>query len=144
MIRYALICADCEAEFEAWFASSSAYETQVKADQLDCPGCSGHRIGKQIMAPAVRTSKKGGKASTPSAAKLLEAAREHIASTHDYTGSDFPEEARAMHYGETEDRPIWGEASPDEAVALREEGIAALPLPGPLAPKPPKDKTKLN
>ena len=144
MIRYALICADCDSEFEAWFASSSAYEKLAKANQLDCPGCRGHRVGKQIMAPAVRTSKKGGKAPAPSAAKLLEAAREHIATTYDYTGTDFPEEARAMYYGETEERPIWGETTPDEAVALREEGIAAQPLPAPLAPKLPKDKTKLN
>jgi len=144
MIRYALICADCEAEFEAWFASSAAFDALAKASQLDCTSCSGHNIGKQIMAPAVRTSKQAVKKPDSSPAKLLEAARDHIAATHDYTGSDFPEEARAMHYGETEDRPIWGETTPEEAVALREEGIAALPLPAPLAPARPKDKAKLN
>lgn len=144
MIRYALICADCEAEFEAWFASSSAYDTLAKAGQLDCSSCFGHRISKQIMAPSVRTSKRDAQTGQSNHAKLLEAARQHIAATHDYAGRDFPHQARAMHYGEAAERPIWGEASPEETAALREEGIAALPLPPALTPKPPKDKAKLN
>lgn len=72
------------------------------------------------------------------------AAREHIAATHDYTGTGFPDEARAMHYGEIEQRPIWGEASPEEAKTLLEEGVNAVPLPASLAPKPPKDTSDLN
>jgi len=162
MIRYALICADCEAEFEAWFASSSAYDTQAKAGLIECVSCGGHKITKQIMAPAVRTS---GQKSTPpksrppcpemhvpeqtvseqtGPAKLMEATRKHIAETFEYTGNQFPEEARAIYYGETEQRPIWGEATPQEAKVLHEEGIGVLPLPAKLAPKPPKDKSKLN
>ena len=155
MIRYALICADCDAKFEAWFASSSAYDTQAKAGLVDCVACHGGTVTKQIMAPAVRTS--GQKTSqnsapkhtsTPSTQDLIEATRAHIAQTCEYTGNQFPEEARAMYYGETEERPIWGETTAQEAKALHEEGIAALPLPAKLAPqppiKPPKDKTKLN
>lgn len=74
----------------------------------------------------------------------MAAARKHIAETHDYTGGDFPDEARAMHYGEIEQRPIWGEATPEEAQTLLEEGVNAQPLPAAITPKPPKDKTKLN
>lgn len=144
MIRYALICADCEAEFEAWFAGSEAYAAQAVKNQLECPSCHGHRVGKQIMAPAVRSSKNQAAEGAISAAELMKAAREHIASTHDYTGSDFPAEARAMHYGEIDARPIWGETTPKEAKALHEEGVAAVPLPAPLVPQPPKDKSKLN
>lgn len=144
MIRYALICCDCDAEFEAWFSSSASYDKQAKAGQLDCISCSGHNISKQIMAPSVRSSKGRLKAPSSDAAKLMAAARDHIAKTHDYTGPDFPNEARAMHYGEIEQRPIWGEASPEEAQSLIKEGVNAAPLPAPLAPKPPKDKTKLN
>lgn len=144
MIRYALICADCEAEFEAWFASSDSYAAQAEADALECPECASKRVGKQIMAPAVRTSKPSSPVERPVPAKMLKAARDYIAQTHDYAGKDFPAEARAMHYGEVEERPIWGEATSKEAVALKEEGIGAMPLPAPLVPKCPKDKSKLN
>lgn len=144
MIRYALICDDCACEFEAWFGSSDAYDTQIKAGQLECATCSSHQVRKQIMAPAVRSSKKIDGTDTTRAAKLMAAAREHIAETHDYTGSDFPHEARAMHYGEVEERPIWGEATPEEAKSLIEEGVKATALPAALAPKPPKNKSKLN
>jgi len=155
MIRYALICAECEAEFEAWFASSSAYDAQAKAGLIECITCHANTVTKQIMAPAVRTSgQKMSQKSTPdnslepSADSLIETVRTHIAQTCEYTGRAFPEEARAMYYGETEERPIWGETTPQEAKALHEEGIGALPLPAKLAPqppvKPPKDKTKIN
>ena len=61
-------------------------------------------------------------------AKLKEV-REHLVKSADYVGPKFPEEARKMHYGETEHRSIYGEASPDEAKALHEEGIEFHPLP---------------
>ena len=147
MIKYALICADCEAEFDAWFASSTAYDTQSKAGLVECTSCNGRRIGKQIMAPSVRTSNRSAAGQASAAlpeGDLLEATRNHIAKTHDYTGDQFPHEARAMHYGEIETRPIWGETTPKEAAALRAEGIGAVPLPAPLTPQKPKDKTKLN
>lgn len=137
MIRYALICGDCDAEFEAWFASSAAYDALADAGQLDCVQCQSHRISKQIMAPAVprKTS-----ASQPAAetADMMAAMRQHIAETHDYVGTDFPAEARAMHYGEIDDRPVWGTATAEDAKSLMEEGVAAAPLPAALAPKPPK------
>lgn len=148
MIRYALLCADCEAEFEAWFGSSAAYTQQATSGEVECPSCGGHRIAKQIMAPAVRSCKTNvpasGPGQMPTPAEFFEAARKYIADTHDYVGNQFPDEARAMHYGEIDDRPIWGDVSPDDAKALEEEGISAFPLPGPLAPPKPKDKAKLN
>ena len=65
-------------------------------------------------------------------------AREHVSQNFDYVGEDFAEEARAIYYGEQDHRPIWGETTPEEREALAEEGIPAMPLPAPFAPKPPK------
>jgi hypothetical protein len=142
MIRYALACGDCEHEFEAWFASSEAFDRQAKRRMVACPECDGRKVSKQIMAPAVKTTK--GRTETPDPEKILAEfaarARQHVAENFDYVGSDFAEEARAIYYGEAGDRPIWGETTPEEREALREEGVPALPLPAPFAPKPPKRK----
>ena len=144
MIRYALICADCEHGFEAWFASSDAYDRQAKRKEVACPECDSRAVTKQIMAPAVKTTK--GKDPAPDPEKLMadfaEKARQHVAENFDYVGGDFAEEARAMYYGETDDRPIWGETTPEEREALKEVGVPALPLPAPFAPKPPKRKAR--
>lgn len=144
MIRYALSCGDCEHAFEAWFASSDAYDTQAKRRLLTCPDCESRNIGKQIMAPAVKTTK--GKAAAADPETLLAAfaakTREHVAENFDYVGGDFAEEARAMYYGEQDDRPIWGETTAEERESLAEEGVPALPLPAPFAPKPPKRKPR--
>ncbi|MFN7180557.1 DUF1178 family protein [Hyphomonas sp.] len=140
MIRYALICGDCEHAFEAWFASSEAYDTQARRRLVACPECDGRSVSKQIMAPAVRTSER--KVAEPDAEafakEFAKRAREHVAENFDYVGEDFAEEARAMYYGETDDRPIWGETTPEEREALKAEGVPALPLPAPFAPKKPK------
>lgn len=141
MIRYALACQDCDAEFEAWFASSDAYDRQVKRKLVVCPECDGRRIAKQIMAPAVRASERAARPERDETALALEfarKAREHVAENFDYVGEAFAEEARAMYYGEQDDRPIWGETTPEEREALKEEGVPALPLPAPFAPKKPK------
>jgi len=144
MIRYALICTDCEHGFEAWFASSGAYDTQAKRRLITCPDCDSRAVTKQIMAPAVKTAKGKDTAANPEAlmAAFAEKARQHVAENFDYVGNDFAEEARAMFYGETDDRPIWGETTPEEREALKEEGVPALPLPAPFAPKPPKRKAR--
>lgn len=140
MIRYALICSDCEAEFEAWFGNSAAYDALAKAGQLECSHCRGPHVTKQIMAPAIvaKASVPSAAAALPAKAKLIAAAREHIAQTHDYVGDNFPAEVRAMHYGEIDDRPVWGTATSAETKTLKDEGIAATPLPDALAPTPPK------
>jgi hypothetical protein len=144
MIRYALACGDCDHAFEAWFASSEAYDKQAKRRLVACPECDGRKVEKQIMAPAVKTTK--GKTPAPDPQKLLAEfaakARAHVAENFDYVGSDFAEEARAMFYGEQDDRPIWGETTPEERESLAEEGVPAVPLPAPFAPKPPKRKSR--
>jgi hypothetical protein len=99
-------------------------------------------VAKQIMAPAVSGTKKNV-APDPAKVfgKLAAKARQHVAENFDYVSDGFAHEARAMHFGETESRPIWGETTPDEREALVEEGVPATPLHPAFVPRPgPDDK----
>ncbi len=143
MIRYALACEACAHEFEAWFASSEAFDRLTCAGEAECPSCGGNEIIKQIMAPAVRATRaRDEPAPDPEtlAREFARRARAHVRETFDYVGADFADEARAMYYGESQERPIWGETTPEEREALAEEGVPALPLPPPFAPRPPPRK----
>ena len=147
MIRYALRCHDCHAQFEAWFASSAAYDRQSAGGLVVCPECDSADTGKQIMAPAIAGSRRTRAPEDAQAAKFAEFAaktRRHIAENFAYVGADFAEKARAMHDGEADKSAIWGQASPAEARALAEEGVGALPLPEPFAPKPPPSEDDIN
>jgi hypothetical protein len=151
MIRYSLRC-EKDHSFESWFQSSSAYDTQVKRKLVSCPLCGSAKVEKAIMAPRI-VGKKGRDAAPAPAEAPAEAAapatestplmmtqerelraklkelRDHIVKTADNVGERFPNEARKMHYGDIEHRPIYGEASPDEARALIDEGVEVAPLP---------------
>lgn len=145
MIKYALFCSDCDAEFEAWFASSAAYDKQAEREMIQCVECHGTHVGKAIMAPAVSGTKKSGPPDPQKIfGKLAAKARQHVAENFDYVGDGFATEARAMHYGETENKPIWGETTPDEREALREEGVPAEPLHPAFTPTKPRNEDKLN
>ena len=152
MIRYALHC-DRNHEFESWFQSSSAYDSQVKRKLVTCPVCGSAKVEKAIMAPRLARTDKARAApeeTVPAPApaapepkapvamispqerelrQKLKALRDHLTKNAEHVGARFPEEARKMHYGEIEHRSIYGEASPDEAKALHEEGIEFHPLP---------------
>lgn len=141
MIRYSLACVG-EHEFEAWFSNSKAYDTQRKRKLVECPVCGSTEVRKQIMAPAVRSSEKKEEAAM--AARMAGQIREHIATTHDYVGDKFADEARSMYYGEAETRPVWGEVTPDVAKELLEEGVPAMPIPKAFAPEPPRRKARMN
>lgn len=129
MIRYALQCADAH-EFEAWFGSSADYDHQAEAGLIPCPHCGGTKISKSPMAPAVVTRRDRSEA----AAKL----RRKIAEEFEFVGDRFAEEARAMHEGDQQERPIWGQATLEEAKALVEEGVPVAPLPAEITPIPPR------
>jgi hypothetical protein len=155
MIRYSLVC-ERKHGFEIWFKNSADYDKQAKRDLVTCPECGSTKVEKALMAPALG---RGGKKSahppmaeaapateapvpvenkTPVAmlspheqefrAKLKEL-RDHLTKNADNVGAKFPEEARKMHYGESEHRSIYGEASPQEAKELLEEGVELHPLP---------------
>ena len=150
MIRYNLRCEKGHA-FESWFQSSTAYESQEKRKLVSCPACGSVKVERAIMAPQI-VSKKGREAAAPAPAAPAEVTassestpllmaqerelraklkelRDHIVKNADNVGERFPNEARKMHYGDIEHRPIYGEASPDEARALIDEGVEVSPLP---------------
>ncbi|MDP1881519.1 MAG: DUF1178 family protein [Bradyrhizobium sp.] len=152
MIRYSLHC-DRGHTFESWFQSSAAYESQEKRKLVNCPVCGSAKVERSIMAPQI-VSKKGrdsqrsdaavpaqpAEIATPGSTPLLMAQerelraklrelRDHIVKNADNVGERFPNEARKMHYGDIEHRPIYGEASPEEARSLIDEGVEVSPLP---------------
>lgn len=138
MIKYDLRCANGD-EFEAWFASIADYDKQSESGLVECPHCGSKRVEKAPMAPAVRTSRaKEAQRERAVAMAMAAKVREHIKENFDYVGDKFANEARKMHAGETEERAIWGEATPEEARELAEEGIPASPLPPQLAPPTPR------
>ncbi len=129
MIAYALRCEKGH-EFDGWFRSSAAFDEQCRGGHLACPSCNSVRIEKAIMAPAVSGTKKS--ASPAQAAQLRQFAtglRKYVQEHADYVGPQFAEEARKIHYGETPERHIYGEATAEEARELIEEGLDVAPLP---------------
>ena len=148
MIKYTLVC-DKRHEFESWFSDSAAYDKQAKRGLVTCPQCGSPKVEKAIMAPRLSgTRKRARKTETEAAATAspsapvamlspqeqelrtkLKELRDHLTRNADNVGKKFTEEARKMHYGETEHRSIYGEATPEDAKELAEEGIEFHPLP---------------
>ena len=143
MIRYALSC-DHGHDFEGWFGSSSDYDDQQGRGLLACPVCDSQAIRKQIMAPAVTGTRRTLRDVEPARmqAMMMEAAgriRAHVEANFDDVGDSFAAEARAIHEGRSEERGIYGQATPGEVRDLMEDGVPIAPLP----PEPPK-KAELN
>lgn len=136
MIRYALKCRSGHS-FEAWFRDSAAYDAQRAQGIVACAVCGDAEIDKALMAPSVRPVDGGGERpqavlSAPDDSPLsqaLTALRRHVEQTADYVGPRFAEEARRLHAEGGAARPIWGEATPAEARALRDDGVPVAPLP---------------
>lgn len=147
MIVYSLHCRKGHA-FEGWFASIAAFEQQQADGKLLCPMCNSRKVSKAPMAPALSASVGSGKreslpapvavASPPvpgppeelrKMRQFMTGLRKYVQDNAEYVGPKFPEEARKIHYGETEERHIYGEASLEEAADLVEEGIDVAPLP---------------
>lgn len=142
MIRYSLIC-PAEHEFEAWFRNSDDFDKQAKKGQLECPVCGDIHVKKAIVAPSVaRTDKEPSGPSPEQRQQFFAAVRKHVEDNFEDVGDKFPEKARQMHDGEIEDRPIYGEATPEEAKELIEDGVPIAPLPPPLQPL--KKRKRLN
>jgi hypothetical protein len=122
MIHYELKCR-AEHVFEGWFPDSAGYESQAAAGEIACPVCGDTAIGKAPMAPRVQRSVTATGPSPAEALNMMRALRRTVESTCENVGENFAEEARKIHYGETEGRGIYGETTPDEAEALADEGI---------------------
>jgi len=131
VISYSLRCHKGH-EFDGWFRDSAAFEQQSERGQLNCPSCNSIRIEKAIMAPAISGTKKSMRSKAGEAKQMRQFAtglRKYIQQNADYVGPNFAEEARKIHYGETPERHIYGEATPKEAKELIEEGVDVAPLP---------------
>lgn len=140
MIHYDLRCGQGD-EFDAWFASIAEFERQAAAGLIECPHCGSKHIERAPMAPAVQTSRaKEARGERAVAMAMAAKVREHIRDNFDYVGTDFADEARKMHTGEADERPIWGEATPEQAQELAEEGVPVAPLPPEISPAPPAKK----
>lgn len=150
MIRYALIC-DHAHEFESWFTSSAGFEDQVKRGFVTCPVCDSAKVERAIMAPRVARTDLGPKAPEPvpesavpapapapvalmsekeqAFRAMVTALHRHVSENAEHVGKRFADEALKIHHGEAQERPIYGEATPDDARMLHEEGVEFLPLP---------------
>ena len=155
MIHYALSCGRGHA-FDGWFASSEAFDSQARSGAVACPVCGSADVSRALMAPAVRTRSTTRPAapdttevapaehavkpthathasiSKADRQKFVEAVRQlrtALVENGTDVGTAFPEEARRIHYGEAEPRGIYGQAAPQEARELIEEGIEILPIP---------------
>jgi len=158
MILYKLTCSN-EHAFDAWFRDSATYDKQAKAGDVDCPFCGDTSISKAPMAPRLARSPKTNEGKTgTSSTNMVEAAaaaekaaaaandgravdvaeqilkavnmlRDYVERNYENVGEDFADEARRIHYGEAEERGIYGEASEEDTEALVEEGIEHVRLP---------------
>jgi hypothetical protein len=155
MIRYALIC-DSAHDFESWFSTSASFDDQANRGLVTCPFCGSARVERAIMAPNVARTDRGRVSpiietarETASAApapsvpapvalmgereiavrQMLADLHRHVAETAEHVGPHFADEALKIHHGESDSRAIYGEATPEDARMLHEEGVAFMPLP---------------
>lgn len=152
MIVFDLRCAAGDHRFEAWFASSESFADQQARGLIACPVCGDAEVEKAVMAPRVgaksnrraaggavqpAVSAQTGEPSPEMMRKLLAdiaAKQAEMLPQSRWVGRDFADAARAMHEGRAAENLIHGQASPEEAQALRDDGIAAMPLLVPIAP----------
>lgn len=134
MIRFTLRC-EADHEFDGWFRDGGDFDTQKKRGFVACPVCNSAKVEKALMAPAVSTSRgreKVALAAGEEQRRLMGQLREmakKVRENADYVGDRFAEEARKIHFGETDPRGIYGEASVDDVKGLLEDGVDFMPLP---------------
>lgn len=137
MIRYTLKCAAGHG-FESWFKDAAGFAALQAAGQVLCPVCGSAEVEKELMAPAVRPARKAEAAvaarpdlSAPASdlEEKIAALRRQVEANSEYVGMNFAAEARKIHAGDAPERAIHGEAKPDEARAMIEEGLPVAPLP---------------
>jgi hypothetical protein len=134
VIKFTLRC-EADHEFEGWFRDNAAFEEQACKGVLSCPVCGDAQVTKSIMAPAVRTSENAAAAKAEKNARMAEvmkqlrSAHEHVEKNFENVGERFAEEARAIHYGDKEQRDIFGQTTLQEAKDLHDEGVSFSFLP---------------
>ncbi|MGF1474735.1 MAG: DUF1178 family protein [Geminicoccaceae bacterium] len=129
MICFTLQCADLH-RFEAWFRNGETYDEQAAAGQIECPVCGNRTIEKAPMAPAITKPKaERSQSMALQARQFARALKAHVEANFESVGERFPEEARKIHYGEAEERSIYGQATVEQAKELVDEGIKVAPIP---------------
>lgn len=141
MIHYELLC-ESQHRFDGWFRSSAVFEDQAGAGLVECPVCGSARVHRALMAPSVarprtaQPAEPSGAAAPPEGGVLpdqmraaLQKLRAEVERSCSYVGDQFAEEARRIHRGDTESRPIYGEASSEQAEDLSQEGIRVARIP---------------
>lgn len=122
-------------QFEGWFRDGGTFEAQAAAGEIGCPVCGDTEVAKALMAPRIGKGKAADVAHAKAVAMAAETRtklaelRKHVEENFDYVGPRFAEEAKAIHYGETKVRDIYGEATDREAEELNEEGIKVGRIP---------------
>ncbi len=129
MILFALRCA-ADHEFEGWFRDGAMFDKQSAGGKITCPQCGNNDVTKAPMAPRVARSRKAEAAPSPAHLRTaLQELRRHVETNCDYVGERFAEEARRIHYGESDPRGIYGETSAEDAAGLADEGIEVSRIP---------------
>ena len=135
MIKYRLICKDCETTFDSWFSSSKEYERLKKKDFINCHICNSLSVEKTLMSPSVFTSKNNSKTDSQilkykKTKKVILKYQEFIKKNFDYVGENFAYEARSLHYkNKKASKGIYGTATKEDLSELKEEGIEAELIP---------------
>tara|TARA_Y100000590_G_scaffold453052_1_gene597350 strand:+ start:481 stop:900 length:420 start_codon:yes stop_codon:yes gene_type:complete len=131
MIVFNLICNDCSSEFEGWFDNTKQYDQQKRKKMIDCPNCGSDSIKKTLNIPNL-PSKSNSKKDTKTKKTMANNIKKYkkiIEKNFDYVGENFTEEVKKMKYGETKERPVYGEATIEQTKELVEEDINVVPLP---------------
>ena len=142
MIRYSLKCEN-DHRFESWFQSGPAFDKLHSAKMVACPTCASTSVEKAIMAPRVRTARKAAQTPQPDnqqpdaplttpqndVERAITELKSQVEANSEYVGMEFATQARAIHDGDAPERPIYGEAAPEEAQKLLEDGVPVAPLP---------------
>ena len=135
MIKYRLVCKDCDVSFDSWFSSSNEYEKVKKLKHLNCHNCNSFKVEKTLMSPSVLNSKdkivtiSKNKKFSKIKSKIKEY-QKFIKKNFNYVGDNFAYEARSIHYNkDKKSQGIYGNASSEEISDLRDEGIDTEVIP---------------
>ena len=135
MIKYKLICKDCEFSFDSWFSNSQEYEKLRRKNFLDCHNCNSKKISKTLMAPSMISKSSLTKfdkeeKKVRNIRKTIQEYQKFIKNNFKYVGENFAYEARSIHYnGKKKSKGIYGSASKEDLKELKEEGIDAQMIP---------------
>ena len=130
MIVFNLICTECEYPFEGWFDNTLAFNNQKKNKLINCPNCENSNIKKTLVAPNISKKSNSKKIKNKKTlASNINKIKKIVEENFDYVGEKFTEEAKKIKYGESNDRPIYGEATVEQTKELIDEDISITPLP---------------